>query len=144
MHMTTETPKTETVDIATVEQRDPLVENTKLLDLVEFAGRREKIMAALDSEVSTAAEKVIALLPPTGFDTFESEVLGSSFIATILEYGRNQIKFKDPSEYGWIDNADVSEKMVALKNAWAGIIDIEINSEDPYVDVYFKPAKKSE
>jgi hypothetical protein len=105
--------------------------------------KRRDALKTLDKELEKLGQKLIALVPEE-LKAFKDEALWDikAFLVTLENNSRqgscNDIKFKQPSDYGFRGKKDVIKKMELLKEAWEGIVDVEINTRDWYVQVRFR------
>ncbi len=114
-------------------------------DLTDYFVRRDQQIAILDTERDTLAQICLDLMP-AGLTKYRAETFNdvkrmTNFLQNLydhrtLPFGAED-RFKNPSDYGFRDNKDAYEKMLLLKTAWQGIIDVKVDNSGWYVEVKF-------
>jgi len=125
---------------------------TNDLNLQEFFESRIMIERMLDDVLEQKLKVLLALVPKeleTYFkeSLFDANWLNNLYSNTIM-FSCNNDKIKEPEIYGFQKSkADVVKKMTLLRKAWKGIIDVDIDNSNWYVEVRFKmilESKKNE
>lgn len=113
------------------------------LNLQEFFESRAMIEKMLDDTLDQKVKVLLALVPQELETYFKESVFDAKWLKQLysntLMYSSNSDKIKEPELYGFKKSkADVVRKMTLLKKAWEGIIDVDIDDSDWYVEIRFK------
>jgi hypothetical protein len=120
-------------------------------DITDLFQRRDVALKKFDEDLSKLAQEVLDLIPSElnqfKEDKFYSIDYAIKFLGVLYEnrdkdYWPANDKIKEPSDYGFTDDDDdVYQKMVLLKDAWKGLIDVKLDNSDWYLEVNFRLAK---
>ena len=117
------------------------------LNLQEYFEAKNIIEKMLEDTLAQKLKDLLAIVPKELNTYFSESIFDANWLkhlySNTITGSNNSDKIKDPQIYGFKNSkADVVRKMNLLKEAWKGIVDVDIDSKSWYVEVRFRMVLK--